>query len=117
MAAMSARLPSRLTSLIDQQWVEKTLRSAVRQAYWVAQPYRTFADSRVTVAKTRATTQELLQLPAKTSAAAVETAHAVNGARLRMWSFYCRNPLTICGSVLAAYGLGSAVVANAPNRK
>jgi len=41
----------------------------------------------------------------------------VNGARLRMWSFYCRNPLTICGSVLAAYGLGSAVVANAPNRK
>ena len=54
-----------------------------------------------------------------TGGARAQTPHsqAVNGARLRMWSFYCRNPLTICGSVLAAYGLGSAVVANAPNRK
>ena len=90
---------------------EVQLREVVRRVWWVLQPYGSFGESRVTIRRTEDTMKYIRGLPADSTQRATATALRARDAAQTAWRVYATYPLTICGSILGAYGAVATVTA------
>ena len=110
-ATLAADALRRSVSPEMERAAEVQVREIVRRVWWVLQPYRSFGESRVTIRRTEDTMKYIRGLPADSTQRATATALRARDAAQTAWRVYATYPLTICGSILGAYGAVATVTA------
>lgn len=83
---------------------KQLLRSGIRTAMWMSQPYRRgFVDSRGTIKRTDVALKKAIETATDLRGKPMELFHFANGTRIRAWRVYSRNPVTFCGLLIGGY--------------